>query len=207
MKIPFPIPGISIVSNAGDTSFTDEEITRAFVRFPEHIRRTIAAYSLPAERRVRSISTMLLLEMLHDMDPLHLLTLDDLRRTEQNKPFFRGFSHSSAHCAPLAVCVGSQTKQVGIDLERIRPLHLDNYTDYLSRREYASLRASRDPFRLFYLLWTRKEAFAKLLGVGVSEDFRTFDMLDTTLHVADSYYHCIDLDLAPGYCCSVVYSE
>ncbi|HEV3143244.1 MAG TPA: 4'-phosphopantetheinyl transferase superfamily protein [Gemmataceae bacterium] len=97
--------------------------------------------------------------------------------TAYGKPFLRGeqehglrfnLSHSAEH-ALLAVTRG---RAIGVDLERIRP---DFATDeiaqrFFSEREWQELRQLPEPDRTatFFRCWTRKEAFIKAVGEGLS---------------------------------------
>jgi 4'-phosphopantetheinyl transferase len=85
-------------------------------------------------------------------------------------------SHSGGWAA-LAVARGHE---VGIDIEQIRP---DRALDDLARRffsarEWAALRALPEAERCpaFFRCWTRKEAFIKLIGEGLSFPLDEFDV-------------------------------
>src|SRR5262249_41616868 len=85
-------------------------------------------------------------------------------------------SHSGGWAA-LAVARGHE---VGIDIEQIRA---DRATDdlaqrFFSPREWAALRALPEAERCaaFFRCWTRKEAFIKLIGEGLSFPLDEFDV-------------------------------
>jgi 4'-phosphopantetheinyl transferase len=85
-------------------------------------------------------------------------------------------SHSGGWAA-LAV---ARRREVGIDIEQIRP---DRSTDelaqrFFSPREWAALQSLPDAERCaaFFRCWTRKEAFIKLIGEGLSFPLDEFDV-------------------------------
>ena len=89
-------------------------------------------------------------------------------------PYFN-LSHSSK-LALIAVA----TVEVGVDLEKVR--HLESLTEiarrHFSEAEFAALDALQGPARelAFYRCWTRKEAYIKALGEGLSMPLDTFDV-------------------------------
>jgi 4'-phosphopantetheinyl transferase len=69
---------------------------------------------------------------------------------------------------------------VGVDIEVVRPLdELDALIAATCTAQEQALFAALDPsarLRAFYRLWTRKEAWIKLLGVGMAHDVATVDV-------------------------------
>ena len=85
----------------------------------------------------------------------------------------RGVRFNLAHSDALAVCaVGEGCGEIGVDIERVRPIADAGSVSraFLSPVELAQLAALPEPARLraFYEAWTRKEAFLKALGCGLS---------------------------------------
>ena len=69
---------------------------------------------------------------------------------------------------------------VGVDCEQLDPNF--NFTDildsYFNQVERNFIVNSALPVRSFYQLWTRKEAFLKLIGVGIDENIVNIPSLD-----------------------------
>lgn len=85
-----------------------------------------------------------------------------------------------AHSHELAVYAFTRKREIGIDLERVRPL-----TDaeeiagrFFSTRENAEFRSLPENLKLeaFYNCWTRKEAYMKATGDGLGRALDTFDV-------------------------------
>ena len=85
-----------------------------------------------------------------------------------------------SHRDHVAVYALSWGCEVGIDVEAIRPLPDADAiaARFFSRREHAAYRALDpcDQPRGFFQCWTRKEAFIKALGEGLSHPLDSFDV-------------------------------
>jgi 4'-phosphopantetheinyl transferase len=92
----------------------------------------------------------------------------------------REFEFNLSHSGALAVIAVSASSKVGVDVEKIRPLpDLDAIARRLfTRAEYAQICASPPNRRVdtFFTCWTRKEAFIKALGKGLSIPLDSFEI-------------------------------
>ncbi len=85
-----------------------------------------------------------------------------------------------SHSAGLALLAFSRFHRVGIDIEKVRrdfePLEISE--NYFSLSERAVLRGLPAELRheAFFRCWTRKEAFIKALGEGLSHPLDAFDV-------------------------------
>lgn len=85
-----------------------------------------------------------------------------------------------SHSADLALLGIAVDREIGVDVEIIRPMDnedsvaADCFSD-VEYRQYASC-ASELRSRAFFNAWTRKEAFIKALGEGLSHPLKTFDV-------------------------------
>ena len=89
-------------------------------------------------------------------------------------PLFFNLSHSHNYAA-VAV---SPCFEVGIDIEHIRPIGFEVAEHFFSAGEVAALKAlpaSRRTEAMFNI-WTRKEAYLKALGLGLSVPLDSFDV-------------------------------
>ena len=88
------------------------------------------------------------------------------------KPFLRdypGIHFNLSHCARAVLCVISDAP-VGCDVEAVvSPLDMDLVRHCCSPEEQAAILASDHPEAAFCTLWTRKEAFLKWTGEGLTD--------------------------------------
>ena len=85
-----------------------------------------------------------------------------------------------SHSGDRAVLAVSDEADVGIDLERMRPIeHLDLAKRYFHRNEVSAIAGPRDveaQRRAFFLIWTLKEAVVKAIGCGLSIPLDSFEV-------------------------------
>jgi 4'-phosphopantetheinyl transferase len=87
---------------------------------------------------------------------------------------------SVSHSGELGLCAVAREGALGVDVERVRPLDdaLAIAERFFSPAERAALRSLEPPAleTAFFTAWTRKEAFIKALGEGLSYPLADFDV-------------------------------
>lgn len=97
---------------------------------------------------------------------------------EHGKPFFspqNGLYFSLSYTKDASVLILSD-HPVGIDIEKIRSHRMRFSKNLGTPHELSLLRAAPDDLLLFYTFWTRKEAWLKLTGSGLTVPLTTFDV-------------------------------
>jgi 4'-phosphopantetheinyl transferase len=125
---------------------------------------------------------------------------------------------SLSHSGDLALCAVADGRDVGVDLERIHPVSAwrEIVARYFSPDEQQALRALSGDRALeaFFHGWTRKEAYSKALGDGVSQAWTQFSVspapgAGSELAAArpgvgqGGHFTLCPLDPAPGYVAAV----
>jgi 4'-phosphopantetheinyl transferase len=108
-----------------------------------------------------------------------------------------------SHSHGLALYAFTRGREVGIDLERLRPNVEEEQIAkrFFSPREIAMLRALPRDLRqhAFFLCWTRKEAYIKATGKGLSLPLDQFAVSLTPGHPAALLYTQADPHAALGW--------
>lgn len=105
-----------------------------------------------------------------------------------DKPYFhypQDLYFNISHCNEACVCVLSD-EEIGIDIETIRYVNPSVVQKVCNEKESERIRDSENPDEEFIKRWVMKESYAKLLGVGLSKDFRTID----TTEYEENFYLC-----------------
>ncbi len=85
-----------------------------------------------------------------------------------------------SHSAGLALYVLTRNRRIGVDVEKIRPdiATADIAASYFSGGEARNLRAlpKEQQLEAFFICWTRKEAYLKARGCGLSRPLGEFEV-------------------------------
>ena len=105
---------------------------------------------------------------------------------EHGKPFLIGNEattyFSISHCRE-AIAVAISDKVIGIDAESIRHADEALVARTMTEAEQSYIHSHAQPDRAFIVLWTRKEAILKGMGIGIE----SFEQLQTLSVLDDSY--------------------
>lgn len=87
------------------------------------------------------------------------------------KPLLDPISFNLSHSGNLVVIALSEYP-VGVDVEEIKSdfSYLDIMSSYFSTAEQHFIQEGQHPLLEFYILWTRKEAYLKGVGTGLTND-------------------------------------
>jgi len=99
---------------------------------------------------------------------------------EHGKPFVQdsdvqfNLSHSG-DCVLIGV---TQNQPIGVDVECVGPKqdYLALAKRFFSKAEFAAIQSSEKSVEAFYRCWTRKEAFLKAIGLGLSFGLSNFEV-------------------------------
>jgi 4'-phosphopantetheinyl transferase len=130
-----------------------------------------------------------------------------------------GLSYNLSHSGEYALIAVGRDREVGVDVEKVRPeIDLERIAQrFFSPAEVEGLFALTDTLRLdaFYRCWTRKEAYIKARGGGLSIPLDQFDVtLDPEAPAAllatrddpqeASRWSLYNIDLCEGYQAALV---
>jgi 4'-phosphopantetheinyl transferase len=194
-----------IVAHA-DAILSAEEQTRAVqFRFARDRRRFINCRA-----KVRTILARYLAPHLA-MDAVQI----KFRYNEFGKPSVDGMHFNVSHSHDVAMMAVSRSREVGIDVQRVDTSFANENVPerFFSPREVAALRElpSTQQLNAFFRCWTRKEAYVKARGMGLSLALNSFDVTlapgepPRFLRGADDW-SVESLSPIPGYAAAVVAS-
>lgn len=127
-----------------------------------------------------------------------------LEYNSYKRPYIDGspdfnISHSGDH----VICCGAETGMVGIDIQAVSPIHLDEYPDYFTKNEWHYINDHTDRYTGFFNLWTRKEAILKAIGTGFHTPLDSVDVVEDVVVYDDITYYIQPVTIAPAYPCHI----
>ena len=173
---------------------------------PQPIRAKIAAYTNPLEQVLQLSSKLLLQKLMEYFKTTRLVGLDGITLSKTGQPHFnKALYFSNSRSGNIAASVASTAAPVGIDVEKIISIDLQNYLDYFSVKEWEYIAHSQNQTETFFTLWTRKEAVVKAAGVGLYANLASFDALSDPCIFNNAAYYVTNVPLMSGYVCHIAF--
>jgi 4'-phosphopantetheinyl transferase len=168
--------------------------------FPPRLQEKIKKYPHRLDRCLRIGGKWLLQQIIEDLGLGQQFSLEQLQYTSNNKSHFANQLYFSiGHSGHTVVTAASIHQQLGIDIEEIKPIQLIDYISYLSDKELYFLQKSVRPVHDFYTIWTKKEALAKLIGMGITFNFKEFTVLQNEVQINASTIRFEEIHANPNY--------
>ncbi|NIG56059.1 4'-phosphopantetheinyl transferase superfamily protein [Chitinophaga sp. Cy-1792] len=168
----------------------------ALSSMPTPIRDYVNRYHYFKDAGLALTSRLLLQHALrtnHLADNLLEMILSD----NYKRPYIPGCpDFNLSHTGNVAVCAFSTEGRVGIDIEKIQPIELDDFEGIWTPAELQFIQ--HDHSRFFYY-WTRKEAIIKADGRGLHLPLQLIDVSKDQVLLDQKSWQLQELFLLPGY--------
>lgn len=141
---------------------------------PKDRREKIIKYRQLKDRR-QSLGAGLLLKRVLEK---HGVPMKDFSYLEHGKPVTDGICFNLSHSHDKVVCAVSK-EPVGIDIEKIEPLHANLAERFFTENEirYLNRFYEEEKQQEFFRLWTMKESYMKYTGEGMSLSLDCFEFV------------------------------
>jgi 4'-phosphopantetheinyl transferase len=174
---------------------------------PPGVRASVRSYQRWQDRQATLFGKLLLLRALRITFHDHgLQKLQSLELTQYGKPFIPGGPEFNiSHSGEMVVLAVTQSGTVGIDIEKIRAVKIEDFSRYLP--EVANLHEKYDVDHvnnLFFDCWTQKEAVLKGAGKGLLAPLEQVAIEEgVTALFYETTWFIRKLLIDKGYCCHV----
>ncbi|MCR6642594.1 MAG: 4'-phosphopantetheinyl transferase superfamily protein [Sporocytophaga sp.] len=94
--------------------------------------------------------------------------LQRIKYTNYKRPYLEErVDFNISHSGTVIVCAASDKVKIGIDVERITPIELEDFKFQMTAEEWTNLMKKKNKPDEFYSFWTKKEAVIKAEGKGL----------------------------------------
>jgi len=106
--------------------------------------------------------------------------LNHLVEDEFNRPYLPAcnIDFNLSHSGDYIICAFASGNRVGIDIEEISEINLDDFSSAMNEQQWQLIRNSRNPHATFFKFWTIKESMIKADGRGHSISLNDIHVYD-----------------------------
>jgi 4'-phosphopantetheinyl transferase len=177
----------------------DEDINLYVQLLPEKMQRDVLRYKYPTDQKARVLARLMLLKSMKDTGRANLF--DRWERDSNNKPFIEGWdAFSISHSGELVVLCHAPTP-IGVDIEKKLPINYIEMLEHFHPEEQEFIIRSTNGQQSFYTVWTRKEAFLKAVGLGITNGLRAFNCVHESITYQGKEWYFYELPFHPAYSC------
>lgn len=147
-------------------SITESFLKRCIDILPSERRQKALRYRFNIDRKMSVISYLLLLYALREN---YGITNPKISYGRYGKPYLTEYPDiyfNISHCPKGCICAVSDRK-IGVDIQDIRPFSWDIAKRVCCENELKMLECTDDRARLFTKIWTMKESYGKMTGIGI----------------------------------------
>lgn len=159
---------LDIACIKNDKEFGTRDWDRMISLFSPEIKEKTARFRNWSDRQAH-IMGKLLLRYLLDKNGFERNITEMTRFDEYKKPYIpgKGLHFNISHSGGYVICALSLIGTVGIDIEQIRPVNLDDFESFLSVADLYRINTAVSSLDEFYRVWVAKEAVMKADGRGL----------------------------------------
>lgn len=131
--------------------------------------------------------------------------INNIHYNKFGKPFLKGNSSffNISHSGDIAVCAISDKSEIGIDIEVISNIEIDDFKPQFTENEWNKIISSNNKKETFFEYWTQKEAVIKAHGDGLTLPLNTFDIVDNITHINGEKYYLKEIKIDKQYRCYI----
>jgi len=168
-------------------------------QLPPSMHHSILKLMRWQDRQASLFSKLLLIKGLAEFG-LSKEVLRDIKYTPYNKPYLDGnINFNIAHSGRSVVCCIGQDIQLGIDVEELRYIEIDAFSNYINPTELKKILTADNITSSFFNYWTKMEAAIKADGRGLNISLDDILFNEDQAIISEKIWHLKDIDIRNGY--------
>jgi len=157
---------IIIYYTSSENQLSDAVFSEYLGLFPAEIRNRILKFKRWQDAQAALLGKLLLKKGLDKLCPGY--DLSQVKYTAYGRPYLENApDFNISHSAHYIVCAFSTNGNIGIDIEQVKPVPVDDFINVFSVEEWADIVGSENVHRTFFYYWTAKESILKAEGSGL----------------------------------------
>ncbi|MBC8756493.1 4'-phosphopantetheinyl transferase superfamily protein [Kordia sp. YSTF-M3] len=170
--------------------------------FPNDFTNKICKYKRWQDQQASVLGRLLLIRGIADFYDKQI-NGSDIGINENGKPFLKDsdIEFNISHSGELVICTIQKTLPVGIDIEEMKEIQIEDFFYQMTENESATIKNSTDQKRAFYNYWTQKEAVLKANGKGLSVPLKSFEIIENQTQLYKDEWYVSKLSIHPEYSC------
>lgn len=168
---------------------------------PEAIQEKMSRYKRWQDRQAGLFGKLLLLECLnkhgYPSNCLNNILFDQYGRPYLDDNIDFNISHSGEY----VTCSITDIGKVGIDIERIKPIDLSDFEQYMTSKQWENINEAANVSKIFYDYWTIKESVLKADGRGLSIPISEINTAGNKAILHESIWFLRQIDINSDYSC------
>jgi len=165
-------------------------------RLPDDLRTSVLRYHNWTDQHLVLFGKLLLLKGLERFGIVNP-SLGLLKYSDYKRPYFDDtIDFNISHSGRYVLCAISDEYRIGIDVEEIRPIDLQDFKDLWTHAEWRAIQEADDQHLEFYRYWTRKEAVIKADGKGMYIPLKEIDVTGDRVTVGANTWFLQEVQLS-----------
>lgn len=170
---------------------------------PESIANKAVRYMKWQDQHACVFGKLLLMRILSDTG-VNGSKLEDLKYTEYGRPYLHSdFDFNISHSGNWVICAMGFNRKVGVDIEEIRPINIDDFKSQFTEKEMFNIKNSVNSYDQFYRYWTKKEAIVKADGKGLNIDLKEIVISKKHAKHGNDTWFLSEVDLSNNCICNL----
>jgi 4'-phosphopantetheinyl transferase len=181
--------------------FSEETWARYSAEIPHKLLESMGRYRRWQDRQSKLLGKLLLVKCLEDLG-YGSNALHDLAYNQYGRPFLDyPLDFNISHSGECVVCAVATEGKVGVDVEQIRMVPLEDFSTCFSAREWSEINGAPETRTKFFQMWTIKESVMKADGGGLSIPFMDVSIGEKCATLYGNIWYLRELVIYPDYVC------
>lgn len=195
---------INILFSKTGQEIPDKKVQKIFKLIPHGYREKLNRYKDRNAIQESLLGIMLLSKGLRTYG-ISLERLKGLKKDDKGKPFIDNcIDFNISHSYGITICGFSDKGPLGIDIEKIKPIGLNDYKNIMPVRIY---KQSKEDISCFYQFWTRSESVLKADGRGLGVPLNKVKWNGNQAKLSNNHWYVKKVNVDKDYECHIAIPE